>query len=313
MGILAIAGGIAGAGQGITDTGREGAKVSLAEKVNAMQKDREEAITRLQQQGQTELEGKREEFEKGQTQTKITAASGAAGATREFEKGENEKKLASEEKRTGITAQSRVDAATVRATASEGNKAPPKTWEVHAVTHGGFDPTSKLPTTTQTQVLMNNRNGSSYMQIGDKFIRYDSQKNAPAFDPKSLARAPAADINDLLKDPLGTVPSGTNQGLTKAEAFEQTHGYLPASWASAAQNIEQQQKTSKTSQSLPSGLLKGVGGPGATSTKVGGFGGGPQGEEDDGSENAAQSGEDASSASPPFQSNAMSSYSNMAQ
>jgi hypothetical protein len=321
-GFLAMAGGLQGAGQGIAQVGADATKLNLETKLNQMALDRETTVTRLQGQQAKDLEaqrgaeqekiqGSQQTFETGQTQTKLTAASAAAGATREFEKGENQKKLASEEKRTGITAQSRIDAAAVRASASAGNRAPPKVWEVHTVSSA--DPKNPAAPPSQTQILVNNRSGASYMQLGDKLVRYNSQTRGPAVSPESLARAPAGDVQDLLADPLGLIPNGPNKGLSKAEAFEAKHNYIPSAWTSAATRAEQaRQQQSTTSLSLPSGLVRSVGGPNATSAKVASFGGGGA-DEDDGSENAAQSDEDASSGSPPFQSGAMTSYSNSAQ
>lgn len=310
MGILAIAGAAAGAGQGAVEAGREGQKLAFAEKVNQLSQAREEAIERLRAEHQSEMQQSEQTFQKGQTETKIGAASKAAAATRTFEHKENVAKRASEEKRTGITAKSRVDAALVRASATEAGKGGGgKIWEFHNVTHSGLDPTTKMPMNNQTMVAVNNHNGNSYMQIGDKMIRYNSQTNAPAFDPKQLRRAKAEDLQDLLTDPLGTVPDGPNKGLTKADVFEQANGYLPTAWTTAAMRADQQarQTTTNRSLSLPSGLLQAAGGPNATSTKIGSAGGSE--EADDGSENAAQSDEDSSSNSPGFQSNAMSDYS----
>lgn len=316
MGLLASAGAAMGLGQGMVQVAASQQKENLETKMAELAQTREETVERLRGQQQEklqasgitaskEMEGTREQFESGQTEKKLGAASVAAGRTRDFEHQENTSKLSSEEKRTGITAQSRIDAAAVRAAASANSKEPPKSWEVHVVSRG--DPKNPAAPPIQTQVLVNNRSGASYMQIGDKLIRFNSQTGAPAMPPEALKRAPAADVQDLLRDPLGRIPNGPNAGLSKADLFEQTHNYLPASWATAAQQAERQRPAPV--QSLPVGVLHGVGGPGATSTKVGAFGGGaPTGDEDDGAENAAQSDEDASSAAPAFQSNAMSAF-----
>lgn len=318
-GLLAAAGAAQGLGSGAVQVGQQQQKADLAQKMSDLEQTRDEALERLRGQEQEKLqasniqagkdqESQRETFETGQTNTRLTAASAAAGKTRDFEATQNAAKLSSEEKRTGITAQSRIDAANVRASASAGNKEPPKQWEVHNVNK--INPAKPLDPPTQTQVLFNNRTGASYMQVGDKLIRFNSQTGNAAVDadPKRLSRAPAADVQDLLRDPLGKVPSGPNAGLSKSDLFEATHNYLPATWPAAAQQAEQQQRAPGP-QSLPKGVLNSVGGPGASSTKVGAFGGGtPGADEDDGAENAAQSDEDASSAAPAFRSSAMDAF-----
>ena len=49
MGILAIAGAVKGAGEGITATGEQQQKMNMAQKLNELQQSREEAITRLRE------------------------------------------------------------------------------------------------------------------------------------------------------------------------------------------------------------------------------------------------------------------------
>src|SRR5271165_899929 len=287
MGIIATAGAIAGAGQGITEAGQQAQKMDMMQKMNELQQSREEAIERLRGGEQEKLQAKGQEFEKEQTQTKIGAASRAAGATREFEHTENVAKEASAEKRTGITAKARVDAAKVTAESRVGAKGPPKIWEPVKLNQGGFDPTSHLPTTNQIQISYNHFTGRSYAQVGDKFIPWDSSTNKPATDPKAIKRAPVEDLQDLMQDPLGTVPAGgPNAGLSKAEVFEAAHNYLPASWTSRAN-----QAAAKNPQQYSSLFSEPY-----AATKGG------AGEDAGAADNAAQAGEDESNNSPAFQS-----------
>ena len=291
MGILAIAGAVKGAGEGITATGEQQQKMNMAQKLNELQQSREEAIERLRGGEQEKLQSAGQEFEKEQTQTKIGAASRAAGATREFEQSENAKNRATKLQVSQTSKEARIGAAEVTAKGRVEQKGPPKIWSPVKLPTTGFDPSSKLPTTSTTLVNYNNFTGRQYMQLGDKFVPFDAQKNGPANDPKSINRAPADEVQDLLTHPLDTVPDGPNAGMTRADVFESAHGYLPSAWTAAANakaNPQQHPTLFSSSESHP--YAKDNPDAGAA-------------------DNAAQAEIDASNSAPPFQSQAMSSYS----
>jgi hypothetical protein len=309
MGIISTAGALAGAGQGITEAGQQQQKIDLATKVNQLAQDRDEAMERLraaheterqntQIQAQKDIQSTGQTFEKEQTQTKLTAASKAASATREFEHTENAAREAAGQKRAETLANARVEAARVTAGSRVEAKGPPKIWEPVKLNQGGFDPVSHLPTSNQLQISYNHFTGRSYAQVGDKMIPWDASTNKPATDPKSIRRAPVEDLQDLTSDPLGTVPKGgPNAGLSKAEVFEAAHGYLPASWTSAANRkaaANPQQYSSLFS--APYAAVKGGGA-----------------DDSGAADNAAQAQEDASDSAPPFQSSAMQNYNANAQ
>src|SRR5271165_468813 len=125
MGIIATAGAIAGAGQGITEAGQQAQKMDMMQKMNELQQSREEAIERLRGGEQEKLQAKGQEFEKEQTQTKLQHASAAMGSTQKFEAEQNRLKEEAAQKRTETTGQYRVKAREAGAT----QKGPPKIWE----------------------------------------------------------------------------------------------------------------------------------------------------------------------------------------
>jgi hypothetical protein len=298
MGIIATAGAIAGAGQGITEAGQQAQKVDLMSKMNELQKSREEALERLRGSEQETLQAKGQQFEKEQTQTKIGAASAAAGATRQFEHQENVAKEEAAQKRSETSKEARIGAAKVTAESRVTSKGPPKIWEPVKLNQGGFDPNSHLPTSNQLQLSYNHFTGRSYAQVGDKFVPWDASTNKPATDPKAIRRAPVEDLQDLMSDPLGTIPAGgPNAGLSKAEVFESAHGYLPASWTSRANAAAQKNPEQHSNLfSEPSAMVKGGSNP-----------------DEGAADNASQAGEDSENNSPPFQSSAMQSYGANAQ
>lgn len=337
-GMLAAAGALNGLGQGLTEVGREQVKENLAVKMDKLAQAREEAITRLQGQQQKDLSaqgaqqnqalesqreghedvtlGKEEDFATGQTNTKLKAASAAAGATREFEGQQNDLNRKNQLARTNRSAEARENSAAITAASRQSNSSKKQQpWKVHDLVKNTYDKSGQVVLSTEKQPLLQNPNNQSvYMQNGDRFIRYNQDTNGFAYDPKSLRRVEPAEpaMQALLADPLGTVDSGDRKGMTKLDAFEDKFHYIPAAAIAKAQQAQQSQTTSSSS-SLPAGLLKRLGA--ASSSQTGQFGGGPQGEENPDSgaaDNADQNDEGENDAQPPFQSSAMGAYGNTA-
>ena len=320
MGILATAGALGGAGQGSVEVGQQGQREQLLEKQNKLATLREQAIENLRSQheaerqsagigAQEEMQSRGQEFEKGQTQTKIKAASSAAGATREFEAEQNKAKLASEEKRTGMSSGARVSAAQILAdsrvkAAGARTTAKPR-FEFHQAPTTNLDPKLGPVGVTSETLLYDHKNGAAYKLKGDRYI--------PAgMDEASLNRnVPSSELADLVRDPNGVIPSGPNKGMLKADAFQNTYHFLPRQVVSAWSQGQGGQAAGESS--LPPNILKQVGAK--SSTKIGeGFSPGEESNPDEGAaDNAAQADEEESTGSPAFQSNAMSSYGNMAQ
>jgi hypothetical protein len=290
MGILSTAGALGGIGQGITEAGQQAQKMSMAERINDLQQAREEAIERLRGGEQEKLQAKGQEFEKGQTEAKIGAASRAAGSTREFEHTENVAKEAAAQKRTETTGEYRVQARQV----GVADKGPGKIWIPSKLSQGGFDPASKLPTTKQLQLMNNSLSGAAYVQQPAGWVRALSD-GTPKYRPEQLRRAQPEEVQQLLAHPMDVVPEGhANSGMSYADAFEQAHGYLPEQWSGAAERADAAAKQSgkKLGISIPSYQ------PGKSDNS------------DDGpADNAAQSQADTDNAAPSFQSQAMNSYS----
>jgi hypothetical protein len=227
------------------------------EQVNAQ---RQEAIMRLrqsfeqsqQQAGFTEqekLQQKTQEFEHGEEQTKLKYGAAAAGAQRQFEAGQQTEKLTSEEKRTHETVQGRENAALIRASAASGPRggSGKPEWEAKPVNaapakNPDGSPNYAAPA-TQIMGLFNNRTGMAYNPQGNRIYAWDNDNMRNLRDPKSTNNnVKPGEVEDLLRDPLGTIPDGPNQGLRKADVFEQAHGYLPRPFISAATQAAQQKQ-----------------------------------------------------------------------
>ena len=283
--VFGALGAAAGAGQAATTIGQFGMQKSMQEqlltKQNELATAREETIARLRQSGAETLQAKGQEFQKGQLQTEIGARGAAAGAARQFQKEEQTEKLKSEERRTGITASSRVEAARVRADAardiSKGAK-PNSPWEFHIVKQG-TDPKTQA-TLPDKSVLLNKQIGYTGVNIGGRYFRTDPQGQPIGYDgkpvdPTGVRRAAASEVQAVSRDPYAVGADG----VPLIDKFEKTYGYRPEQWVGAMQSQSQQQQQQQSGQpvrpgqqpksSLPGPLLRGVGGPNATSQLMG--------------------------------------------
>ncbi len=233
-GLLAAAaeGALAGAGKGIADAGQ------------ALLKDQmDQGIVRLQNQYATErqtaefghqesMQKGQQTFERGLKEEELEAHGRIAGAEMQ-QKGElaGQHETAATE-RSRIAAKSRVDAATVRGAGAAAKANAPKPWQVRMVRTSTFDEKGRPTGGWQDKpILMNPNNGALYAQLGDKLFRWNTDRNAPDRDPKSLARLPVRqeDYALIFRDPNGVIPAGhKGAGLTNAENFERSYGYLPS-------------------------------------------------------------------------------------
>lgn len=260
MGILAIAGGISGGGQGLTAAGQQQAKVDLETKMNELAQTREESITRLQGQQASGLEEQRAAHQEKDVQQEIAGRSNVAqfeagqksseaAKSRAFSAEQNTQHQTSQEKIAAGHDVARVSAASEHANAS---KAPPKDWSFRNVTtQGGIDPVTKMPTAGRSYVVLQHRDGRQFVQTGDKFLPYDASADKVQ-DAASVRRAPAGAISDLSQDPNGTTPSGN----PKSEVFLQRYGYLPMPWFSAASKAnDQANAASKQSHGFGAGAV----------------------------------------------------------
>lgn len=250
MGILAIAGGIGGAGQGITQAGEQANKVDLQTHMNELAQAREESITRLQGQQSSDLEEKRAAHQEKDVDKQVAGRAAVAhyetdtkaaeaAKQREFTSGQNTQHQGSQEKIAAGHDAARIAAATEHANA---NKAPPKDWSFRNVTtQGSIDPVSHLPTPGRAYIVLQHRDGRQFVQTGDKFLPYDASSDKVQ-DPASIRRAPAGAIQDLSQDPNGVTPNGN----PKTEVFLQRYGYLPMSWYSASGRAKDQAASQRT-------------------------------------------------------------------
>lgn len=262
-GFLAAAGAVGGAGQGLAEVGKEQMKADLASKMNDLQQKREEAITRLQGQQQSGLEEQRAGHEKERVGEEIAGKSAVAqfergsieheaGLQREFAGGEGEKNRASRESIAAGHDVSRVASAKAHAPAVK----PPKGWAPKNVTLQGNVVNGQIIPGKQMQV-MGHPDGSAYVQVGDRLIPYNgaSPDGMPqGFQPESLRRAPAKEVQTLLQNPTAVLPSG----MTARDSFVKRNGYLPTSFM-AAENAARQ-------SAQPQGASGGGGGIGDAAT-----------------------------------------------
>jgi hypothetical protein len=96
---------------------------------------------------------------------------------------------------------------------------------------GQPDPLQPAP--KPVSVLFNSRTGKTYATVGDKLVATDN-KGKPLYTSNEFNRAvKPGEVQDLLSDPTGVIPSGPNAGIPKAYAFEAAHHYLPAGYDQA--------------------------------------------------------------------------------
>lgn len=247
MGILAIAGGIGGAGQGAVQAGQNQAKEDLETKMQGLSQAREEAITRLQGQQASGLEEQRAEHQEKDVDKEIAGRSAVAhfevgekeseaAKTREFSAGQNTQSQASKEKIAAGHDTARVTAASEHANAA---KSPGKEWTYRNVTTaGGIDPVSHMPMNGRSFIVAQHNDGRQFVQVGDKMLPYDASVDKVQ-SADSVRRAPAGAVNDLMNDPTGTTPNGN----PKSEVFLQRNGYLPLSYFTALKSAQAQNPT----------------------------------------------------------------------
>lgn len=238
-GFLAAAGAVGGVGKGLAEVGEAQTKENLATKMNGLQQAREEAITRLQGQQQSGLEEQRAGHEKERVGEEIAGRSAVAHyevgeKEAEAEKGrtqatsENAKKQASQEKIAHGHDVARVSAVQARVPAG---KNPPKEWTPRTLNLQGTVINGQIVPGRGVNV-MTHRDGSSWVQVGDKLLPYDgSASDGLGVKPESLARAPAGAIQALVTNPLGSTPSG----MPLKDSFANRYHYLPLQYMNAAQ------------------------------------------------------------------------------
>lgn len=248
-GMLAAAGAVGGLGQGMVQVGEQQQKENLATKMSALEQTRQEAITRLQGAQGMQLEEARSGHEDVRTEKEIKGRSDVAHyetgekeaeaeKTRGFTDVQNKAKFGSEEKRTKMNADSRVEAAKLRADASRSGKNPPKEWTPKTVNlQGSFDPTSHALVPGRGMSIMTHRDGSQWIQAGDKLLPYDATQPEGHGDVSGIRRAPAGAVQALIQDPLGQAPSG----LSKKDSFVKQYGYLPTPYLQASQGARDAQ------------------------------------------------------------------------
>jgi hypothetical protein len=299
-----MAGAMAGLGKGMETVGEQSAKEQL-------QMDHDTTILRLQGQERERLQGLQQKFEEGQhdidyshqielLNKKLGAASAAHGLTLEHETSENRLQRESAERRTHELAQAGISRADIGAdarrdvaamNAQRAAAAKPR-WAIKTLQPDmplGLDgkPDLMQPTPKPVSVIYNTRTGKTYVNQAGRLVATDTKGN-PLYKSGDIGRPPAGELQDLLSDPTGLVPDGPNAGIPKAYLFEQHYHHLPAGF-NEAENAARQ-RIGAPPAGAPSGES-----PPTTSNN-----GGP----------ASLITQDASTAPPPFRSNADTSYAN---
>jgi hypothetical protein len=229
-GLLAYAaeGGLAGAGKGLEQAGGEMLKDQMQQGLMRLQND---YATQRQQAGfshEEAMQGKQQGFEKGLKEEELGVSVASAKAAREQRESEFTRGEEGKTARTKITAQSRVDVANIRGASAAAGKNGPKPWQFKTVNVADYS--KGYAVTTSKPLMFNPNTNSLYAQVGDKLVRWDSDANKPAYDPKVLNRkVDPGEVSRLYADPNGIIPSGyAGSGMTNLENFERLHHYLPS-------------------------------------------------------------------------------------
>jgi hypothetical protein len=235
-GLLAYAaeGAVAGAGKGIEQAGATLLKDQVDQGLARLQND---YATTRQQAGfahEETMQGKQQSFEKGLKEEEIQASTNTATAARQERAAQATEHETAATERARIAAASRTGAAKIRADAAGAGKNAPKPWKVQNVnvypTKADGTPDYAAPA-QQKPLLFNPNNNALYAPVGDKLIRWNSDTNRPAIDPKVLSRTPIdpGELQRLYSDPNGIIPSAfKGGGLTNLENFERVHHFIPA-------------------------------------------------------------------------------------
>jgi hypothetical protein len=249
-GFLAAAGAIGGAGKGLADVGEAQQKMNLETKLQDLTQKREEAITRLQGQQQSGLEEQRAGHEKERVGEEIAGRSAVAHyetgeKEAEAEKGrqsvhtENAAKFASEETRNAATNKRALEVARIKAAGSQ--KAPPPEWKSTTLNIGAtIDPVSHMPVGGKGVSVNIHRDGSKWVQAGDRMYPYDAQSADGLGNIDASRRARAEEVQKLLQNPLAVTPSG----MSAKDSFYNRNGYLPTAYMSAAQKASDAARSS---------------------------------------------------------------------
>lgn len=217
MGKLAMAGALAGLGEGLHESGADRMEAEAAAAKQSHDDARAEALIRLkarldssarqeeykQQTSMQELKGSQaQELQKGEQ----TFKSGEAETQRQFEAVQTDKKLESAENVARIGAEAKTEAA--------GKK--PK-WSINTVKTGGdFNPATGQMTPVSTyQTITSEVTGLTYKQEGNMFLPQDENARAKVKMPAKEKMAAA--MKWLAEDPK-----------TNAEKFISIYGWLPA-------------------------------------------------------------------------------------
>ena len=241
-GLMGALGAVAGAAKGGEIVAEQGMKKSLEEHASDLAQKREEAITRLRGSQEAAMQQTGIAATQQNVHEEIAGRAAVAQAGRTSSEKQLGEKLTSEEKRTAAHGTSMENVARIRAAATLGaakarSAGAVKEWTPRTVNlQGGFamNPTSKKmePVQGRGMNVMVHRDGSQWVQAGDKLYPYDASKpDGLGIDPASTRRAPAAAVQALIHNPLGNSPSG----MAMKDSFAQQYHYLPAPYLAAAE------------------------------------------------------------------------------
>lgn len=236
MANLGAWGAVSGLGQGMVMNAEADRKKELMQ----MEIDKEKALQGARMTQEATLHGETIASEEKRNAADIASREKIAKEARESEETRNKATLAAADVRSRRSAQARLDAARISASARAQNKK--GGWSFQKLTEGGgIDPTTGQLTPQKQYMVLNHPKFGTFQQVGDKFLQ---QQGDGSVNAAGIRRAPGKAVEDLVAHP------------EMAHDFLDAYHYLPMQWFSAQQDRDQQ--TSGMSVSGPAYLMNGA-------------------------------------------------------
>ena len=245
MGSLAwaVGGGLAGAGAGLADVGRQELHEMSQQKLLELRMEYEQGMHRSALEAQKNLETQRETYETGRQERGFQVSAAAAAATRGLEADKLQQQIKARHEDVKTLADARKYAAGLRASNSS-DKPPTKDFKSGTTQLPGLVPDNTLPPPLISDPknpgqripdpkykppmksgkvayrLLNHASGTQLIQLPNRgvFVLFNG-RDVPA--EASVGRAPLADVRDVVTHP------------ERYGDFLKQYGYLPKEWESS--------------------------------------------------------------------------------
>lgn len=242
---LALAGGIGGFGEGVTQVAKENlaeARDATHERLRAnLEASNQQALEQQRIGGQKDIETQRETYETGAKSKEYDVMAKSAGAHAALLKELKQAEIQGRHQDVHDLIGGRISVQESKnrgaAAAADRKGAPQSEYKPGKATLNspGLD-VFKKPIPGKEVDVQIHHDGSKWIQGPDGLYRFDpSQPNGYA-DPKTIRRPSAQDTSALLQNPLGTLPSG----VSTRDYFVNKFGKLPAEYLGAANNARTQ-------------------------------------------------------------------------